>query len=329
MTGRKITWLASLVAVAALAAGCDVKPEPPRTADGQVVRTVAVNLEDAEEVAAVERLGEATVAYEHALMVLRAHYERIGALDEEMWATAELANLREAQTFTFAGVAAPPEPPPVSLEEANEAFLVEQVLSARKAWKQALADLEALYAEGGVGFKVAMVKSVQRRFDPVHAYSYILTAEVPPADLRPTVVAPEAEALFEEALKLHRQGKPLPAITSYPKQRRALEMFTRLIREHPNSTRIAESAYYIGYIYKEYFNENLRALKWLERAWQWDENLMLPARFEAAVVYDYRLGHRAKALELYRRVIREEQFNSSNVSFAAQRIKELTGPTGS
>ena len=54
-----------------------------------------------------------------------------------------------------------------------------------------------------------------------------------------------------------------------------------------------------------------------------------PARFQAAVLYDYRLHNRARALELYHDVIGHETRKISNIRFASRRIDELTGtPTG-
>jgi hypothetical protein len=99
-----------------------------------------------------------------------------------------------------------------------------------------------------------------------------------------------------------------------------------LVHTYPTSTRIALSAYYIGEIYKEYFDENYRGVLWYERAWQWDPGITQPARFQAAVVYDYRLHHRGKAVELYRLVLQDETFNVTNTLFAERRIEELTQP---
>lgn len=317
-------WMVAAILVLCLA-GCDVPPAPPKTADGKKVETVAVDPNDAEEVSAVESLLEAAGKYEYALKVLQAYYVKTGAFDQQMWTEKEMANFAGAQTFTFKGVSPPAPPPARSLEGAKEAALVEQVVISRRAWQAALGQLADLYDRKNMSFKRAMIGSVQRRFDPIRTYDYLLHAEIPPATLRPDHPDEAADRLFERALKLHRQGKPLPLVTDYKKQRQALLLFRQLVDEHPSSTKIALAAYYIADIYKEYFNENLRAVQWYQRAWQWDPNILKPARFQAAVAYDLRLAHYGKAVELYREVIKHEQFNSSNVSFATQRIKELTG----
>ena len=316
-----------LAAVGALVlSGCDVRPPVPKTADGRTVKSVVVNPSDPEEAAAVRNLLEAEGRYRQALKVLKAYYVQTGNFDKQRWSERELQNLDQAREFRFEGIGAVPPPPAQSLEGVSEAALVEQVVAARRSWQGKLGELADLYRRKGLNFKLALVSNIQRRFFPERTYAYFLEAEIPPASLRPKDVIPEADALFKRALKLHESGKPLPLITDYPKQRRALQLFLRLIREYPTSTKIAEAAFYIGEIYKEYFNENIRAVKWYERAWQWDPHILKPARFQAAVVYDLRLAQYGKALELYRQVIDREPFNQSNVDFARNRIEQLTRP---
>lgn len=303
--------------------GLDVRPDVPRTASGQKATVVAVNPADAEEVAAVGALQEAESRYHNALQVLNGFYTRQGVYDKQIWTENELKNLDRAQTFRFEGLV-PPEPrPPADVSTANEPALVEQVLVARQEWQRAVAALLAVYEKRNLAFKADLMRSVQKRYDPVRVYDYVLEAEIPPADLKPTVVVPEAEQLFQQAKKLYGEGALIPLLADYRKERQALNLFRQLIKQYPSSTRIGESAFYIGQIYKEYFNEHPRAVTWYERAVQWDPNMPLPARFQAAVLLDYRLAERAKALHYYREAIKHEQFNQSNVNFADRRIKEL------
>jgi len=325
IAARAVGWaLCALTAAAIL--GCDVPPPVPTTADGRKVETVAVSPDEVEELAAVGNLLDCAARYRHALTVLRAYYSRIGALSKQIWAENELTNLAEARKWRYEGVPAPPAPKGESVAGAREVVLVERVIAARGDWQAALERLAELYARDGRNFRLALIRNVQQRFDPVRAYSYFLDAEVPPATLRPAEVVPQADAMFEKALTLHKQGKPLPGITDYDKQRRALMLFRRLVSEYPNSTKIAAAAFYIAEIYKEYFNEDLLAVHWYERVWQWDPHIRLPARFQAAVVYDLRLGQHAKAVQLYQEVIKHERFNLSNVRFATNRIRQLAGP---
>ena len=319
-----------IVAIASVlfVAGCDKPPSAPRTADGKPVKVVAVNPADEAEKEAVYQLKSATLAYKQALKVLHAYYVKIGAFDKQLWAERELANLEQAQTFRFEGVGNPTLPPAKSVENITEAAAVEDVLAARKRWKKCLDNLEELYSKKGLNFKLALVRNIKARFDPIRTYAYFLEVEIPPANLKPTEVIPAADALFAKALKLHKRGKILPGITDYSKERKALLLFLELVRKYPRSTKIAQSAYYIGEIYKEYFNENIRAVAWYQRAWQWDPNIQLPARSQAAFVYDFRLGQHGKALALYKEVIKYEQYDWNRVRYAKQRIRELTKSKG-
>lgn len=311
-----------LAAALLLAGGCDVGPAAARTAMGAKIRSLAVNPTDPAEAQAADRLVRAQADYRLALNVLRAAYVNSGSYLKQEWTQSELKNLQQAQSWQFEGLAPPDQPAGESVEEA-EATLVERLLAAREEWKNALQQLADYYAANKMNFKLALVRNVQRRFDPVREHVYFLHAEIPPPTLRPRDFIQAANDLYDQALKLHRQGKPLPGITSYRKQRRALAMFLELVRKYPTSTKIARSAYYIGEIYKEYFNENERAVQWYERAWQWKPDILLPARSQAAFVYDFRLHRREKALELYRQVVEREQFASDRVRYALQRIGEL------
>lgn len=316
------------MALVVFVAGCDNPPAGPKTAEGEVVKVVAVDPSDTAEAAAVSDLQSATAAYEQALKVLRAYYVKTGAYTRQVWAEKELENLLGAQTFTFEGAGTPATPPSGSVEATNEAAVVETVLSGRRNWKQCLEKLADYYSQKEMNFKLALVRNIQARFDPVRAYPYFMHAEVPPEDLKPTEVIPAADTLFAEAMKLYKQGKAFPGFTNYSKQRQALMKFRQLVEKYPASTKIAQSAYYIAEIYKEYFNENLRALAWYERVWQWDRLIALPARSQSAYIYDFRLGQHEKAIALYQEVIKYEKFNWNRVRYARQRIKELTQPKG-
>lgn len=301
--------------------GCDQPPPPPRTEEGEIVETVAVNEADPAEIDAVTDYQAARVYYEFRLEVLRSYYDRTGNVDKWRWARRELENLRRAQTFEWTGADEVLPPEGESLTGADERLLVEQVVSARREYLEALDELIDFYESKGDEFKLQLVRNTKDRFDPIHTYNYFLEAEIPPADLTPDEIIPSAEELFEEAHKLYRQGQILPAVTDYEKQRQALSKFLELVRDYPNSTRIAEAAFYIGEIYKEYFNENLRAVHWYQRAWQWDPNIDKPAHYQAAVVWDHRLQNKSKAVEQYRAAI---DANQGDTRYARNRLDQLT-----
>jgi tetratricopeptide (TPR) repeat protein len=161
----------------------------------------------------------------------------------------------------------------------------------------------------------------------VKPYRYLEDAMVPPTTLRPAESIAEADALFDEGLALmKRAGHGTPMFYNQDTMKLALAKFKELIDRYPSSDKIDDAAFMIGEIYKEYFEEadNEIAIKWYQRALDWNPNLPYPARFQMAVVYDYRMHEREKALDMYQQVIEHETFNQSNVDFANARIGRLT-----
>jgi TolA-binding protein len=318
------TWVAVLGLVGCcFTVGCDMKPEPIRV-KGRKVKVVSVNPDNAAEQQAVTELETARVNYHYRLTVLKGYYDRVGMIEKYEAATNELKNLTEAQWFEWGGAPQVVPPEGEAIEGADERLLVEYVVSARNAYKLALSRLYRLYLETNQQFKADVIQRVAERLDFIHTYAYFPEAEIPPADLRPVEVIPQADNLYKDALSLHRWGKVVPLMADYKRQREALNLLLQLVKKYPRSTKIALSAFYIGEIYKEYFNQDRRAVRWYERAWQWDSTISKPARFQAAVVWDLRLKDEEKALELYKQVIEHERFNLSNVIFAQRRIEELT-----
>jgi tetratricopeptide (TPR) repeat protein len=308
------------------AAGCDTKPEPPQAPGGGDVKFIEVDTQDTAEYQTVGEMEAARLNYRFRLKVLEAYYEKTGNLDKLRWTQRELKNLDEAQTFDWKGVVVEP-PSGESVGETDERLIVERAILARQAWKDAVLETYRFYKDQGEDFRAAMVRSVVARFDPVRTYMYFLDAEIPPTELEPTEVVPEADALFEDAYRLYREGKGFLhtfITTDYDKQRRALVLFRKLVKEYPRSTKIARAAYFIAEIYKEYFNENVRAVHWYERAWQWDPDIDQPARFQAATVYDYDLANDEKAVELYRESMKHDPYRLLNYEHAQDRIIELT-----
>ena len=323
---RTVTAWATVLGCCAcwLTAGCDAKPGPIRTEGGQIIKLLSVDPDDSAELAAATAMEKARINYHYRLNVLQGYYEQVGVIERYKAAGDELENLQEAQWFEWDGIPEVLPPEGESVRDADERLLVEYVVAARNGYLSAVSELLQLYQRKDRALKARVIQRVEERFDFVQTFAYFPEAEIPGADLRPQQVVPEADAIFEKALKLHRQGKLIPLLPDYQKQRQALRLFLQLVSKHPGSTKIALSAYYIGEIYKEYFNQDLRAVRWYERAWQWDPTITKPARFQAAVVWDLRLHDRDKALELYKKVIEHEQFSQSNVSFAYSRIERLT-----
>lgn len=310
-----------VVLTAIVAAGCDSKPDPVHLNLWHKMEVVGVAPGDQEEAAAATGSETARVEYLHRLQMLMDYYTRVGNKDRLDWVSREHKNAQEAQWFTWAGIPIPATPTGGAAND--ERWLVERVVQARNAYTKALAQLRALYDQKGERTKAQCIQRTQERLDAVRMYAYNFEADIPGPNLKPLRTVPEAETLFGQAYDTYRSGKLLPLLTSYTKERQALAMFQDVVRKYPDSLRIAMSAFYVGEIYKEFFNEDLRAVRWYERAWQWDPKINLPARFQAAVVYDVKLKDTRRAIELYREVLKVETFNQANVNHAHRRLSQL------
>ena len=312
--------------------GCNTLPDAPKLADSKPITVLTITPDDEEELEAVKAVEVARVAYRHSLRVLEAYYMNTADLMKLTWARRETKNLDNAQVFRWAGLDVVP-PESTGAAKPQERRIVEATIAAREAWIQSLDELAALYEgqgdsaqTGPDALKLRAVRNARQRLDPVHTYLYFLDAEIPGPKLRPTNVIPDADQTYAEALRLHNEGKGILRFfvtTDYDKQRQALRLFREVIAKHPRSTRIALCAYYIGEIYKEYFNEHYRAVHWYRRAWQWDPYIIEPARFQAATVYDVRLQEKQKAVECYRMSIDADPWRLGNEQHAKERIPQL------
>jgi len=216
--------------------------------------------------------------------------------------------------------------PAIPVEKANEPDLVERVIYHRAMYARCLRALRDYYAKTGMEAKRRWAEAELAQLRQIKPYRYILEAEVPPPTLKPTASIPDADRLFDEAMKLMKKGgHGVPGIYNEKYIKQALAKLKQLVRQYPSSDKIDEAAYYIGLLHEQYFpGDEQIAVAWYERAWQWNPQIQLPARFQAAKIYDYRLHDRAKALELYRQVLKYETFNKANVRFARTRIEALT-----
>jgi len=214
--------------------------------------------------------------------------------------------------------------------EPQEVDLVESVVSHRSAYIDALHRLQQYYDAHGLVQKHEWTQFELTGLMRVKKFRYVLDAEVPREALRASESIPEADALYEEGLTLMRRGgHGVPGLFNRDRMVEAAELLRTLVERFPASDKIDDAAFLCGEIHKDYLSDQEEiAVRWYERAWTWDPNTPYPARFQAAVVYDYRLHDRDRALELYRQVVQVETAYESNVRFAARRIEELTADAG-
>ncbi len=216
--------------------------------------------------------------------------------------------------------------PDIQIADAAEVDLVEELLVHRAMYHRTLRALQTFYGEHGYEQKRRWAEVELGQLQHVQPFRYVLSAEIPAQHLVPAESIAAADNLYEQGLKWMREGgHGTPALYRADKMLAAVRVFTDLITKYPGSDKIDDAAFWCGEIHKEYLKDQEPiAVKWYERAFAWNPDTPHPARFQAAVVYDFRLHDRAKALELYRKVLESETDNKSNVSFAVTRIDQLT-----
>lgn len=233
------------------------------------------------------------------------------------------APLPESEARLFAQLE---EHEPAYPTDPQEADLVERVVSTRGHYHDALRALRDYYAAHGYHTKTRWADTELAGVQRVQPFRYLLDAEVPPANLRATEAIAEADALFEEGKSLMRRGgHGVPGVRRQEHLLEAIQTFRTLIEQYPSSDKIDDAAFEIAEIYRHQFRGQERlAVQWYERAWTWDPQTPYPARYNAAVLYDYRLLDRQRALELYQNVVSNETASSLNVRLASRRIDELS-----
>lgn len=240
-----------------------------------------------------------------------------------LWADRQMPEGARRADFGSAGV---DQSVDISVTDAQEVDLVERLVTHRLAYRRTLASLRVYYERHGYAHKESWAAHELKGLNTVNMFRYLMDAEIPSEQLRPQASVPEADALYEKGLKLMNQGgHGVPALYRQDKMVQAAKVFRSLIEAYPQSDKIDDAAFMCGEIHKEYLPGQERiAVRWYERAWTWDPETPHSARFQAAVVYDYRLHDRDRALELYQAVLRDEARDRSNVRFATRRIHELT-----
>ncbi len=219
------------------------------------------------------------------------------------------------------------EPVDLTLVAVREVDLVEEVVAHRDEYRASLDRLHGYYSEHGYAAKQGWAAYELDGLSKVKPFRYLMDAEVPAESLHAADSIAEADAIFGEGQELmKRGGHGVPGIYREDRMIQAAEVFRNMISKYPSSDKIGDAAFLCGEIHKEYLpGQEQIAVKWYERCWTWDPQTIHPAKFQAAVVYDYRLHDRDAALELYHRVVNEGSPGDANTRHALKRIEELTG----
>jgi tetratricopeptide (TPR) repeat protein len=262
------------------------------------------------------------------------------------WTLAAVCTLTIASLMSLAGCAAnkaPKEPPPIpdgpvtSLEnpegmklkdmpaKANEPDIVERVVYYRSMYARSLRTLRDFYRTQGNQTKCIWAENELRQVWQIKPYSYIMDAEVPVTTAKPEASIEAADELFNEGITLLQEASDKDPKQNKDVLTRCLAKFKDLAAKYPNSDKADKACYYIGMIHYQYFPDDSQiALAWYKKAYTMNPKIPMPARYEAARIYDDRLKDRDKALEMYREVLRCEKFNKANYDYATNRLVALT-----
>jgi TolA-binding protein len=209
--------------------------------------------------------------------------------------------------------------------KATEVDLVEKARLARAQYQQALEALLAYYRKYGYFDRSNWAEKEILELRGITRYPYLGDAVAQNPRYQPKEDNAGADALYSQALTLYKEATGLGGlIGGKEKLQKALDLFRQVIERYPNSDKIDDAAFYAGEIYaSDDFKEYTLALNSYQRCLKWNPNTELPVKFRMAVLYDYRLRDREKAMDLYKQVV-EAGKNASNVRYAQNRIRQLT-----
>ena len=211
----------------------------------------------------------------------------------------------------------------ISVVEAGEADIIEQMAVNRLAYRQYLESLVAHYKKTGDNMKLRWAESELKRLNRIPQYNYIVEASVAGPNLKAKDSDNSANYMYDEAYRLEKVAKRLVLIIDENLLRVALDKYNQVIRQYPSSDKIDDAAFRAAGIF-EYFKDYTIALLYYQRTYQWDPATIHPARFKAAYILDEHLSRRAEALELYQQAIKKENLSKEWKELAEKRIAELT-----
>jgi tetratricopeptide (TPR) repeat protein len=211
------------------------------------------------------------------------------------------------------------------LERNAEVQLVEQMGRYRASYQENLELMLEFYNRQGNQLKAKWVTEELENLRLGPRYSYLVVAEVAGPDLRASRMIIEADMLYDEGMSLMKSGRGTIGkfMVDKKKMYSAIEKFNELITLYPDSDKIDDAAFQVGYIYNHYLNEKTTALMYYQRVWQWDPQTLLPARFAVAKIYDEYFHNLTKAVEYYEKAINLESSYTKNVVYAQNRIAKI------
>lgn len=212
------------------------------------------------------------------------------------------------------------------LQRTSEVQLVEQMGRYRANYERYLELLKEFYEKQGNGLKAGWAQEEMDHLRLGPKRPYLVIAEIAGSDLKASSAILDADMLYNQGLQYMKEGRGTLGKLTVDKKKLylATDKFNELITNYPSSDKIDDAAFQVGEIYNHYLVDYQTALVYYQRAWQWDAQTPLPARFAVAKIYDERFHNGTKALEYYQLVISLETQFPQNVEYAKNRIAVLS-----
>lgn len=216
--------------------------------------------------------------------------------------------------------------PDITVVRSDELSQVEAVLAHRAAYHRNLRQLRDYYDDQGYDIKRRWAEYELEGFEKVKPYRYVEEREIPAEQLHPTRQMAEADAEFDRGVDLMRQGgHGLPVTYKPAVLAEAYRTLVSMIERYPSSDKIDDAAFLCGELLKEYFpGHEATAARWYDRTYAWNPDTDQPARFRAAVLYEFRLNDPQRALPIYHEIIARQDGDRSTLRFCHGRVAELT-----
>jgi tetratricopeptide (TPR) repeat protein len=217
--------------------------------------------------------------------------------------------------------------PVVDISKSGEADLVEKMAASRQDYRRGLEMLIQHYNKTGNNMKLTWAKEELQALDSMPKYNYIIEATMAGPDLKATKAVPEADYLYNDAVRLEEQAGKLVVIKDDNLLRMALDKYNMLISKYPSSDKIDDASYHAAGIC-EHFGDYSIAVLYYQRTYQWDPETNYPARYKAAYILDKYLHRRAEALQMYQDALEELTRSGQHPQweeYAKDRAKELIG----
>ncbi len=208
----------------------------------------------------------------------------------------------------------------------REVDMVEEVGRLRAQYRQALESLRAFYGRYGYHDKANWAAKEIGELAAIPSYPYLGDPLAASVEHAPKETLANADTLYAQARKAHQDATGLAGMLGGSKEKlaEALKAYRAIIKNYPNSDKIDDAAFYAGEILaSDTYKESKLALDSYERCLKWNPTTEHPVRFRMAMVYDYQIRDRAKAVAMYKQVVQSDR-NRANVRFAEERIRQLT-----